>query len=517
MAATILGQSYGKRTSAASTLTTMQQHEMLTVIGHEDTGYVIVSNDDNFPAVVGYSQAAFSILPPAVEWFIATANASMQHMKVIGKSYTSVPPSSEYPSTMEPLVKTTWDQGNPYNKMCPGGNGSTKNLYPTGCVATAMAQVMKYYNYPERGIGEHQYSFQPSTGDGRIISANFGETTYQWDNMLDSYKSTYTDEQANAVATLMLHCGVSVDMSYTASGSGSFPQEACRALKKYFGYNKNAKVYSRDYYSIEAWMQMIYKELNQNGPFYYSGSDASSGGHAFVLDGYNKDGLVHINWGWGGTSNGFFDIALLNPSGYEYSQRQYMILGINPTADISYESQLVANELQFIFSGKSIKRVTITGTIYNGGAEQFKGQIACVLENTDQVVVLKTMDNQTLEPINNGYYWTQSISLPSNNLSDIPDGTYRLFVGSRGAEDSKWQLVRPKEGCINSYIIVKSGTDVTWEESKSDLWATTIQPITINTSAPAQYFDLQGRKVDGSAKGLFIRKQGSDVKKIIVK
>jgi len=514
----LLGLNNGHRTAATFTLKTLQQHDMLTVIGHEDAGFVIVANDDDFQPVVGYSQAPFSVLPPAVKWYIAAANASMQHMKSVGQSYTSVPPSSEYPDSLGPLVKTTWNQSRPYNNLCPGGNGSSKILYPTGCVATAMAQVMNYYKYPERGIGEHQYSFQPASGDGRIIYANFGETKYDWDNMLDKYDKTYTDEQATAVATLMLHCGVSVDMQYTASGSGSYAQECCLAFKKYFGYNPYARVHMREYYSIESWMKMIYEELNNNGPFYYSGSDKSSGGHAFVLDGYNNKGLVHINWGWGGSSDGFFDIALLNPSGYEYSQGQVIILGINPAAQRAYESQVVASNLSFIFSGNSTKRVTISGTVYNGGAELFKGQLACVLENAERTLVLKTMDDVNLKPIVNGTYWTQKLSLPSNNLSEIPDGTYRLFAGSRTEEDSKWQLIRPTEGVANSYIVKKSGNDITYEESTNDLWATAVKPIVVKGSdAPARYFDIQGREVSKNTRGLLIRKQGNDVRKVMVK
>jgi hypothetical protein len=374
---------------------------------------------------------------------------------------------------------------------------------------------MNYHQYPERGIGDHQYSFKPADGDGRIISANFGETYYDWGNMLDDYSKGYTDEQADAVATLMLHCGVAVEMGYTASGSGSYGQEACLGIKKFFGYNKNARLYTRDFYTAESWMQLVYNELNNNRPIYYAGSSESSGGHAFVIDGYNQDGMVHVNWGWGGKSNGMFDISLLNPTGYEFSAGQDMILGMcDSTINIPYESQIAAKELSFTFYGSTTKRVTISGDIYDAAAEKFTGSIACVLENDETTIVLKSKDDMSLNPVTGGQWFYTSLSLPSCNLSNVPDGTYRLFVGSKAADDYKWQLVRPKEGAVYSYIIVKNGDDITWTEDYSDMWAissttTGISPVRMNSGPSAKYiYDLQGRPrgTDPSAlpKGIYV-------------
>lgn len=514
---------YGFHTHRAgntNSLKTLQRGDMLTVIGHEQEGFVIIANNDDVPAVVGYSQTPFTTFPPALSWYLDAADKALKHIVATGQRRTTIPPSSEFPSKLDPLVKTHWDQGKPYNNLCPGGNGSSSRLYPTGCVATALSQVMKYYNYPMQGQGEHQYSFQPSSGDGRIIYANFGETHYDWNNMLDDYSSTtYTDEQANAVATLMLHCGVAVDMSYTASGSGAFGQEACLALKTYFRYNKNARLYTRDYYSAESWMKLIYHELNQYGPIYYDGVSDGGGGHAFVLDGYDETGLVHINWGWGGKSDGFFDIALLNPPSYQFSLAQNMILNVSPDANIPYESQIVAKELSFLKS-TSTTSISISGKVYNAGAEGFTGIIACVLQNmeTGDITVLKKTNEMTIKPIVNGTYWLQSISLLANSVSSVSDGTYRLYVASRTAEDTQWQLVRPLEGQVNNFIVTKSSDGVTWQESTDDLWSidvtTGIQaPIATQSDASNRFFDLQGREVKIPTRGLYIR----NGKKVVVK
>ena len=502
-------------TRAGSTnLAIIAEKEMLTIVGGEGLGFVVVSNDDSVTDIVGYSKESFSVIPPAMEWFINTVDNNMQEMAKSGVFYAPIPPSSEFPESVEPLLKSTWDQGKPYNILCPGGNGSSTRLYPTGCVATALSQIMYYHKYPEVGIGEHQYSFQPESGVGRIISANFGETHYDWTNMLDDYSKGYTDEQANAVATLMLHCGVAVEMGYTASGSGAYGQEACLGIKKFFGYNKNARLYTRDYYTAELWMEMIFKELNLKRPIYYHGVSEGGGGHAFIIDGYDKDGFVHVNWGWGGKSNGFFDIALLNPPGSSYSKEQGMILGMcKPDVDIPYESQVVASELGFIFSGTNTKRVTISGVIHNAGAEKFVGTIACVLENSENTIVLKKQEDLTLQAITGGMWFNTKFSLLSNNLSSIPDGTYRLFVGSKTAEDTRWQLVRPKEGEISSYTVVKNGTDVTWTESRDDRWTSTTTGISSVTIKPHDkenpyIFDLQGRNqgkdMNSLNKGIYI-------------
>ena len=502
-------------TRAGSTnLAIIAEKEMLTIVGGEGLGFVVVSNDDSVTDIVGYSKESFSVIPPAMEWFINTVDNNMQEMTKLGVLYAPIPPSTEFPESVEPLLKSTWDQGKPYNILCPGGNGSSTRLYPTGCVATALSQIMYYHKYPEVGIGEHQYSFQPESGVGRIISANFGETHYDWTNMLDDYSKGYTDEQANAVATLMLHCGVAVEMGYTASGSGAYGQEACLGIKKFFGYNKNARLYTRDYYTAELWMEMIFKELNLKRPIYYDGVSEGGGGHAFIIDGYDKEGFVHVNWGWGGNSNGFFDIALLNPPGSSYSKEQGMILGMcKPDVDIPYESQVVATELGFIFSGTNTKRVTISGVIHNAGAEKFVGTIACVLENSENTIVLKKQEDLTLQAITGGMWFNTKFSLLSNNLSSIPDGTYRLFVGSKTAEDTRWQLVRPKEGEISSYTVVKNGTDVTWTESRDDRWTSTTTGISSVTIKPHDkenpyIFDLQGRNqgkdINSLNKGIYI-------------
>lgn len=497
-------------------LSMLAENTMISMIGQEGRGFVLVAKDDAFPAVVGYSTNASVEINPALQWYMTTAEMCMQDYINKNLKYAPVLPPSEFPDSVGALITTKWNQGNPYNKKCPGGNGNQGKLYPTGCVATALSQIMRYHKYPEVGIGDHQYSFKPASGEGRLLYANFGETHYDWDNMIDDYSKEYTDEQADAVSTLMAHCGVAVEMGYSASGSGSYGQEACLGLKKYFGYNKNARLYHRDFYSIELWMRMIYRELSLQRPIYYDGV-SGNGGHAFVFHGYNENGLVLVNWGWGGSSDGYYDVALLNPSSYQFTSSQSMIIGIcDSTQIIPYESQVVANEMSFKLLAKYF--YINCNSLYNAAAEKFTGTIACILENDERTIVLKNTDEMTLNPITGGRWFTTSVSFQNINLSSstIPDGTYRLYVGSRADDDTRWQLVRTLEGEVNSYIMEKSGSDVTLTEVRDDLWSdhTTTDIKTIKSELPNNnYYDLHGRRIVSPRKGLYIQ----NGRKVVIK
>ena len=259
---------------------------------------------------------------------------------------------------VSPLIKTGWDQGSPYWNSCPQKSGS--RCY-TGCVATAMAQVMNYHQWPKNGTGSH-------TIKGTSYSANFGSTTYDWENMLNSYSGSSTSAQKTAVATLMYHCGVAVDMSYgTAAegGSGAYTIDyngywsshgtmcAETALTQFFGYKSSTiKGYYRDgspedgmkSWTKAEWIAMLKEELDAQRPIMYAGagyedpSDPDTGyGHSFVCDGYDSSDKFHFNWGWSNSCDGYYDVDALEPSepgsgggNGEYNLEQDVIIGIVP-------------------------------------------------------------------------------------------------------------------------------------------------------------------------------------------
>ena len=314
------------------------------IIGYKQGGFAVVSADDLVPEVLGVSTSDYSEGRNAnFQWWLNAASEAVNYAVQNNIQLTTTKPDpSLYPTEVGPLLTTRWDQETPYNNMCPSYSGSTKCL--TGCVATAMAQVLNYHKMPEHGEGQRTIYYPHGNHSGQAVSANFSEDYYDWNNMLDDYSTTsYTKEQADAVALLMRDCGVAADMEYggPSDGSGAYSQDAAAGLRKYFGFAE-AQCVERDYYKETTWMNMVYRELSENGPMYYGGADAyGKGGHAFVLHGYRADGKVLVNWGWSGSDDGYYDIAILDPSYYRFSQGQDMIIGVKSNTHSLYRSEIV--------------------------------------------------------------------------------------------------------------------------------------------------------------------------------
>ncbi len=513
-AQSVLTISGARAQTGGNALQVIKQKEMLTVLGN-GSQFAIIANDDAYRAVVGYADGTYTANNSTLTWFIDAVNEAMVSEVSVGVMHrTSVAPdASKFKIYVEPLLQTTWSQREPYNNLCP--KTSSGSAYPSGCVATALSQIMKYHAYPTNGIGEKQYSFKPADGVGELLYANFGATTYEWDKMLDNYVSgSYSDEEANAVATIMLHCGVSVEMNYTTSGSGAYSSEACNGLVKFFGYNANIGIVYRDYYSLEQWMAMVYAELNKQRPIYYAGSDNSRGGHAFVIDGYDATGLVHVNWGWGADGgNGYFDITLLNPTGYQFSGGQNMLLGIDlPTADIAYESHLVSDYAMTVSKMGVLLNVNVGQSIWNLNGDAWEGELAVVLEGEGQTYELsKGNVSKTANLYNVLSNTSPSIGGMLKLPTGIADGNYRLFVGARNSRDSRWQLVRRSKEQVNCYLAtISNGAISSLTSETDDTWRGTVTGISgveldaIDSSA--RYFDLSGRKVnDTNRPGIYIR------------
>ncbi|GHT34077.1 hypothetical protein FACS189434_09600 [Bacteroidia bacterium] len=308
-------------------------------------GFVIVAGDDNVRPVLGYSYegnfAPDNIPPNARQWLegyrqqvLYTIENNISATDEIRNEWAMYESGNfETAAIVEPLLQTKWNQEPYYNQLCPYDYSANEQIV-TGCVATAMAQIMKYWNYPEMGTASHSYTPRTHPEYGRQY-ANFGNTAYQWSYMPDQLNSSSTDEEVNAVATLMYHCGVSVDMDYDLKekgGSGAFvisaisPVTHCAeyALKTYFGYKNTLRGIEKDNYTLTAWINLLKSELDAEHPVLYSGYN-TGGGHAFVCDGYDSGNYFHFNWGWGGEEDGYFTV-----SGHDYSSNQQAIIGIVP-------------------------------------------------------------------------------------------------------------------------------------------------------------------------------------------
>lgn len=311
----------------------------------ENKGFAIVSGDDDMPEIVGYADHGTydaNNMPAAMAAFLNNYRATIEAVKQgnasaiknIAEAKALRSNNTRATTAVSPLLgDIKWNQSEPYNNMCPKYDDT--NLSATGCVATAMAQVMMYWKYPNELKADIQ-GYKTSTHELTVAGETKGQK-YDWENMLPSYYSgNYNQTQADAVAKLMLHCGKAVKMNYSMeSGAIVTPDR----LAKYFGYDSDLMLdLSRTSFTLAEWTAIIDKELQAKRPILYGGQTTKSG-HQFVCDGSDGNGLYHINWGWGGYQDGYFDITILNPGQGGigagnvtdgYNRGCDMIIGIQP-------------------------------------------------------------------------------------------------------------------------------------------------------------------------------------------
>ena len=312
-----------------------------------DHGFVMVSADDFYRPIVGYSDNQnfdAENINPELGYMLNELIAGRSGRNT-GVAVPEV--AAEWQSVMNSgalmsrnggreqfnLVQTQWDQGSPYNYYCPQAAGGPGGRVYAGCVATAMSQMMKYWNHPLQGTGSHT---NYNSGFGPL-SANFGETTYEWDKMPLKLRNNSPQEEIEAVALLMYHCGIAVDMHYAIDGSGAYSQDVPSRIIQYFSYSNQATFRSRDSYTYANWAQMLKESFDMGWPVYYSGQ-GPEGGHAFVCDGYDDSGLFHYNWGWSGSGDGYFDFDQI-----EYNSSDGAIFNFVPSAVYNATAQAPTN------------------------------------------------------------------------------------------------------------------------------------------------------------------------------
>ena len=288
-------------------------------------GMMILTADSEAQPLVGWSdEPVAGEIPPALQFMLDCYAAEVEQLRAGQVLVTANAPAEDF-EPISPICSTKWNQGAPYNNLCP-----TLNNQPTvtGCLATAMAQVLKTYNYPEKG-GGGTYSYAWGAGN-ETLKFNYSGTTFQWDLMKDSYTTSAKGDAVDAVATLMYACGVACNMNFTNGASGANSNQMAVGLVRNFRYNSELKIHSRGWYTLPQWQQLIYDVLKEGHAVFYSGQNAdATAGHAFVVDGYSHDGFFHLNWGWGGMSDGYYRLSALDPAaqgigggtdGYNYSQ-----------------------------------------------------------------------------------------------------------------------------------------------------------------------------------------------------
>ena len=442
-------------------------------------GYLLVAADDVAPALLGYGDDGSEIglsaagegvaLPPQMEWWLgeyAKEIASAQAAEDDGELTVSWPQKIQRPErgAIAPMVKTVWNQSAPFNDQCPLSGGQRT---VTGCVATAVAQVMKYFNYPSSGSGTGTATV--NGGSSQTMDLN---VALEWGKMLDNYNGDYTTEEGEAVATLMKAVGFSVGMNYTTTGSGAQGTAVAPALINNFNYDGGARYYQRIYYGLSDWETMIYDNLEKVGPVYYDGS-APGGGHAFVCDGYSQDGYFHFNWGWGGSYNGYFLLTALNPEGQGiggfsggYNTGQGVVLGIRkPTGEpVATDTQLTFELYDTATLNASVSGYTFTMEVngnysgwFNLTGSAFTSDLGVAFENVSNPSDVKYMisySNITLQP----YSGFPSASVNIGGASLTQGATYRAYVVNR-SNGGDWQRGLCPLGEVDYALVKRTGAN----------------------------------------------------------
>lgn len=307
---------------------------MAYVVNFVDGGFVLIAADDASKPILGYSfSGTFNLteIPPVVaEWM------QFYYRQIRYFRDNNIQPTDEIRKEwndlfngnfsferdnrdITPLITTTWDQSSKYNSLCPSDPlGPGGHVY-SGCVATAMSQVINYWRYPLTGTGNHGYY-----SDYGYLFVDYSTSDYKYHEMNSSINS----EENYEMAEIQYHCGVAVDMMYSPTGSGAYSDDAAAALRNYFGYSSDLTLVFKDDYSDSAWQNLLISNLNNGWPMYYHGF--GSGGHAFNVDGCQGNDYFHFNWGWSGSFNGYFYLTNLNPGGSDFTWGQGAIVNFHP-------------------------------------------------------------------------------------------------------------------------------------------------------------------------------------------
>lgn len=340
-----------------------EENEPILYVMNMNQGFIVMSADDRAFPVLSYSYEGnidvnLSTIPDNYKYWLNTYQEQISFLiknsiepnektKNAWIKYMQIPQITKEIQEVTPLLEIegiNWDQGCYYNTLCPEDNTVTPDLCghaPTGCAATAMAQIMRFHKSPEQGLGQHSY-----TSDYGDLSANFAQTYYDWDNM----PGTLDAENSN-IATVLYHCGVSIDMDYGPDGSGAYSSDVRDALVIYFDYHTEAEHIGKDTIPEAEWKTMLTGNLNNSWPVFYGGQDPNGGGgHAFVCDGYEGEDHFHFNWGWGGMSNSYNYLDELIPTDAgtgggagNYTSDQEAIFHIHPESPTSITANFSAN------------------------------------------------------------------------------------------------------------------------------------------------------------------------------
>lgn len=447
----------------------------------EANGFVVVAGDDCAPQILGYTDTgSFDInnMPENMRWWIQQYEQQMRYLQDNPKARLSAPQKAV--NAVAPLLgEIKWNQEAPYNANCPyisyydeDNEETVSGTAPTGCVATALAQVMRYHKWPNESKGNITYKTNTTETE---VTADLN-TTYNWDLMLPTYSGvSATDEQKAEVAKLMFNIGAALESDYTPSGTGATDVSVVPALIRYFNYDTGARYVQRDYTPVADYEQGLISEIEAGRPVPYGGVTKKNEGHFFVLDGINEDGLYHVNWGWGGLSDGYFLISSLDPDAQgiggststytSFKYHQLYISGIQKPQDGSKKGwNFIADNISKL-SDTYAKGDKISANVTEGyNASSTDDTLKCkfywdLYDSEGKIVSKNFIKNDTLA-LNYGFDKLKtSFVVPA----DIADGNYKMRLDFTEASDDYTTVyhVAMKNGAYQYYNVKVEGNDVT--------------------------------------------------------
>ena len=510
---------------------------MLYAFNISGGGFVVAGGDKAAEEILAYSNTGtFDIdnISPGLQYWIKQYEQQIEYARTTATA--SVPAQfncantawQHNRTTVDILLKTHWNQDTPYNTMCPTEEKGTKSEQClTGCVATAMAQVMKYHEWPEEGNGSHTYfdSYAQVTREGE-----FEGHRYDWGNMLETYTNTSTEEQKNAVGLLMSDAGLSVDMTYSADGSGAWPENVAYALVNYFGYDKGATFIYRDYISDTEWENLIYQELSEGRPIIMAGALLSGASHCFVCDGYDAEtDKYHFNWGWGGTDDCYCALSAVTARTYKLYYQQEAITGIQPPTETTTPPVDIIAEYGNLEYEQSEKDGLVSYSFQF--SENLLGKEICYMvynishRDVDVVFTTKYTNEQTGET-----YYAKPTDLEANVYSfksiypmQEDEEGYAVITGYKNIEVGNLDISHIPSG---TYRMTLAYTDLlSWNKESNESWkevgtyssyqnyiitqienTTSIKSLTSNLSTlTSDTYNITGQPVDSHYKGVVIK------------
>lgn len=470
-------------------------------MGAKTDGFVIVSGDDSTTPVLGYSTTGCyddNDVPDGLKWLLDTyAKCIEAQATTTSTASVTAPQTRAAGPAIAPLIKTQWNQGQPYNLLCPGG-GMGGHM-PTGCVATAMAQILNYWQCPTGPTPEI-----PAYNFGLVRYDALPSTTFDWNKMQLTYDYNDTGESAMEVAKLMEYCGHAVKMYYNEGGSSA--SLSPNDLVKYFGFSNQATSLSRTNLSTQQWENIIYNELQAGRPVLYAGRpyDTSKAGHQFICDGYDGDAYFHFNWGWGGAADGYFSLSALMPyggtEGNNYNSYQSIIYKVMPAKEGETVSNALTTYGNITLDGSTTVTRRNSGVTFNNlptvsvnysnsGYDETSYQMGLALYSGDNLIGIIRSWTYT-QDLPAGYYVTYSkISLTSDLWKNLGDGTYRIVPVSR---------VNNSQADDDNPFLPCKGSDIKYVEAiiSGNTMTLTVQPKTNGVGV----YSISDFSIDGKMK-----------------